>query len=140
VAGGHGNTFPINVRLSTVRKSVGEAKRSNMIGSKLAASLTARGESRLDNWLSREQAKEFLEICDLSTLEGKRDYALLAGCALRRNELTKLDVAAIQLREGRWILADLEGKGRRTRTVAIPSWVKQGVDAWMTAAGIEVAG
>jgi hypothetical protein len=35
------------------------------------------------------------------------------------------------------VLADLEGKGRRIRTVAIPIWVKQGVNAWMTAAGIE---
>src|SRR3984893_17379394 len=72
--------------------------------------------------------------------EGKRDYvilALLAGCALRRNELAELDVATIQQREGRWVLADLEGKGRRIRTVAIPIWVKQGINAWMTAAGIE---
>jgi integrase len=48
-----------------------------------------------------------------------------------------LDVETIQLREGRWVIADLEGKGRRVRTVAIPVWVKHGIDAWMTAAGIE---
>ena len=35
------------------------------------------------------------------------------------------------------MLADLEGKGRRIRTVAVPVWVKQGVNAWRTAAGIE---
>jgi integrase len=35
------------------------------------------------------------------------------------------------------VLADLEGKGRRIRTVAVPVWVKQGVDAWRIAAGIE---
>ena len=35
------------------------------------------------------------------------------------------------------MLADLEGKGRRIRTVAIPVWVKHGIDAWMTAVGIE---
>jgi integrase len=77
---------------------------------------------------------------DRSTLKGKRDYvilALLVGCALRRNELAELDVETIQQREGRWVLADLEGKGRRIRTVAIPIWVKQGINAWMTAAGIE---
>jgi hypothetical protein len=34
-------------------------------------------------------------------------------------------------------LADLEGKGRWIRTVAIPIWVKQGINAWMTAGGIE---
>jgi integrase len=42
-----------------------------------------------------------------------------------------------QQREGRWVLDDLEGKGRRIRTVAIPIWVKQGINAWMIAAGIE---
>jgi integrase len=63
--------------------------------------------------------------------------ALLVGCALPRNELAELDVETIQQREGRWVLADLEGKGRRVRTVAIPIWVKQGIEAWMTAAKIE---
>jgi hypothetical protein len=42
--------------------------------------------------------------------------------------LAELDGATIQQREGRWVLADLEGKGRRIRTVAIPIWVKQGID------------
>jgi hypothetical protein len=36
-----------------------------------------------------------------------------------------------------WVLANLEGKGRRIGTVAIPIWVKQGINAWMIAAGIE---
>jgi integrase len=135
----------INVRLSAVRKLVGEARRNNMIGSEEAASLTdipniSQKGTRLGNWLTREQAKELLAVPDRSTLKGKRDYvilALLVGCALRRNELAELDVESIQQREGRWVLADLEGKGRRIRTVAIPIWVKQGIDAWMTAAGID---
>jgi len=79
-------------------------------------------------------------VPDRSTPKGKRDYvilALLVGCALRRQELASLDVETIQLREGRWVLADLEGKGRRIRTVAVPVWVKHGINAWMTAAGIE---
>ncbi|HMH16004.1 MAG TPA: site-specific integrase [Edaphobacter sp.] len=135
----------INVRLSAVRKLVGEARRNNMIGQEEAASLTdvpniRQKGTRLGNWLTREQAKELLVVPDRSTLKGKRDYvilALLVGCALRRNELAELDVATIQQREGRWVLADLEGKGRRIRTVAIPIWVKHGINAWMTAAGIE---
>ena len=35
------------------------------------------------------------------------------------------------------MLADLVGKGRRVRTVAVPLWVKQGIHAWMTAGAIE---
>jgi integrase len=135
----------INVRLSAVRKMVGEARRAGLLGQEEAASLTdipniSQKGTRLRNWLTREQAKELLTVPDRSTLKGKRDYvilALLVGCALRRNELAELDVETIQQREGRWVLADLEGKGRRIRTVAIPIWVKQGINAWMTAAGIE---
>src|SRR3977135_334843 len=135
----------INVRLSAERKLVGEARRNNMIGSEEAASLTdipniSQKGTRLGNWLTREQAKELLAVPDRSTLKGKRDYvilALLVGCALRRNELAELDVETIQQPEARWVLADLEGKGRRIRTVAIPIWVKQGINARMTPAGIE---
>jgi integrase len=135
----------INVRLSAVRKLVGEARRAGIIGQEEAASLTdvpniSQKGTRLGNWLTREQAKELLAVPDRSTLKGKRDYvilALLVGCALRRNELAELDIATIQQREGRWVLADLEGKGRRIRTVAIPIWVKQGIDAWTAAAGID---
>jgi len=96
--------------------------------------------TRLGNWLTRDQAKELLAVPDRSTVKGKRDYvilALLVGCALRRQELASLEVGSIQLREGRWVLADLEGKGRRIRTVAVPVWVKHGINAWMTAAGID---
>jgi integrase len=73
--------------------------------------------NRLGNWLTREQAKDLLTVPDRSTLKGKRDYvilALLVGCALRRNELAELAVETIQQREGRWVLVDLEGKGRRS--------------------------
>jgi len=35
------------------------------------------------------------------------------------------------------VLADLVGKGRRVRTVAVPLWVKQAINVWQTAAGIE---
>jgi integrase len=135
----------VNVRLSAVRKLVAEARRNGMIGVEDAASLSEvpnirQKGTRLGNWLTREQAKELLAVPDRSTLKGKRDYVilgLLVGCALRRQELATLDVETIQLRDGRWVLADLEGKGRRIRTVAIPVWVKQGINAWMTAAGIE---
>jgi integrase len=134
-----------NVRLSAVRKLVAEARRNGLVGVEEAASLAEvpnirQKGTRLGNWLTREQAKELLAVPDRSTLKGKRDYvilALLVGCALRRQELATLDVETIQLREGRWVLVDLEGKGRRVRTVAVPVWVKQGINSWMSAAGIE---
>jgi integrase len=98
----------INVRLSAMRKMVGEARRAGMIGLEEAASLTdlpniRQKGTRLGNWLTREQAKELLAVPDRSTLKGKRDYvilALLVGCALRRKELAELDIETIQHREG----------------------------------------
>jgi site-specific recombinase XerD len=135
----------INVKLSAIRKLITEAKRAGVIGAEEAAQMTdvpnvRQQGTRLGNWLTKDQAKELLAVPDRSTMKGKRDYAILAllvGCALRRNELAMLDVETIQLREGRWVLADLCGKGRRIRTVAVPMWVKQGINAWMTSAGVE---
>ena len=134
-----------NVRMSAVRKLVGEARRNGYLGAEEAASLTdipnlRQSGTRLGNWLTREQARELLAVPDRDTLKGKRDYAILAvlvGCGLRRAELATLDVDILQLRENRWVLLDLRGKGGRVRTVPVPLWVKQGINAWMTAAGIE---
>jgi integrase len=148
VAGGHGVLVPFHDQrpaLGRPQKMVGEARHAGMIGQEEAASLIdipniSQKGTRLGNWLTREQAKELLAVPDRSTLKGRRDYvilALLVGCALRRNELAEIDVETIQQREGMWVLADLEGKGRRIRTVAIPIWIKQGINAWMTAAAIE---
>src|ERR1700738_4452477 len=66
----------INVRLSAVRKLVGEARRAGTIGQEEAASLTEipnirQKGTRLGNWLTREQAKELLAVPDRSTLKGK---------------------------------------------------------------------
>ena len=35
------------------------------------------------------------------------------------------------------MIIDLRGKGGRIRTVAVPIWVKQGIEAWTTAAKID---
>ena len=141
----HLSPSTINVRLSAIRKLVGEARRNGMIGLEEANNLSEipnvrQKGTRLGNWLTREQAKELLAVPDRSTLKGKRDYAIIAllvGCALRRRELATLNIEDIQLREGRWVIIDLRGKGGRIRTVAVPIWVKQGINAWMNEAKIE---
>ena len=135
----------INVRMSAIRKLVGEARRNGLIGLEEAANLTdvpnvRQKGTRLGHWLTREQARELLAVPDRSKLKGKRDYvilALLVGCALRRQELASLKIEDILLRDGRWVIIDLRGKGGRIRTVAVPIWVKQGIDAWIAEAKIE---
>jgi len=67
-------------------------------------------------------------------LAGKRDrvvLALLLGGGLRREELATLTMGHVQQRENRWCLVDLEGKGRRIRTVPIPPWSKDAIDEWL---------
>ena len=135
----------VNVRLSAIRKLVGEAQRNGILDAEQAAKMTdvpnlRQQGTRLGNWLTRDQAKELLAVPDRSTIKGKRDYcilALLVGCALRRKELSRLTLDDIQLRESRWVIVDLVGKGGRVRTVAIPVWVKNAIDAWQTAGKIE---
>jgi integrase len=141
----HLSPSTINVRLSAIRKLIGEARRNGMIGLEEAANLSdipnvRQQGTRLGNWLTREQAKELLSVPNRSTLKGKRDYviiALLVGCALRRQELASLKIEDIQLREGRWVIIDLRGKGGRIRTVAVPIWVKRGIEGWLEAAKID---
>ena len=38
---------------------------------------------------------------------------------------------------GRWVFLDFKGKGSKTRSVAVPLWVKQEIDGWLDVAGIE---
>src|ERR1700723_445513 len=62
----------INVRLSAVRKMIGEARKNGMLGAEEASGLTevpnmSQKGTRLVNWLTREQAKGLLAVPDRST-------------------------------------------------------------------------
>ena len=54
----------------------------------------------------------------------------------RRGELLALRFDGIELREGRWIVANLMGKAGHIRTVPIPDWVKSAMDEWKEASAI----
>ncbi len=63
---------------------------------------------------------------------------LLTGCVLRWNDFAMLDIEAIRLREGRWVLADLERREGKARSERSRSRLGQaGHQCLMTAAGIE---
>src|ERR1019366_6925635 len=134
----------INRRLGAVRRLAYEAADCGLLSADLAAGIRrVKGAKRLGvhvgNWLTAEQGKRLLLAVDDTSLRGKRDYATLAillGCGLRRAELTALRVEDLQQREEHWVIADLVGKGGHMRTIPVPDWVKDGIDAWTTAAGI----
>ncbi|WP_433966299.1 tyrosine-type recombinase/integrase [Tunturiibacter gelidiferens] len=93
----------------------------------------------MGNWLTASEALAFWQSPDSRTLTGKRNRAMLAillGCGLRRRELAELTLESLQRREERWAIVDLVGKGRHIRTVPVPNWVKETLDAWLAAAGI----
>ncbi len=94
---------------------------------------------KIGNWLSRSQAQELVNAASKTNLRGWRDGAivgLLLGCGLRRSEVVGLTLEQLQLREGRWVIVDLIGKGRRLRTVPVPAWSKQLLDAWLSHSGV----
>jgi len=134
----------INVRLSGVRKLMNEARENGLVDPSAAGriisvpNVPAQGV-RLGHWLTVEQTQDLLAVPDRSRLKGKRDYAILevlVFCALRREEAAHLDMHHIQMREGRWVLADIRGKSGRVRTVALPAGAKAAIDDWTRAAGI----
>jgi len=94
---------------------------------------------RLGNWLTPEQGRRLLTQRTPITLREVRDHAMLAvllGCGLRRGELLAMQLGWIQQREEHWVIADLVGKGGHVRTVPMPAWVKDAIDAWTAAARI----
>jgi integrase len=129
------------VRLSAIRKLAAEAADNGLVTPEIANGIArlhgikSQG-IRTGNWLTLAQAQELLRKPNPATLKGKRDKAILAlllGCALRRSEISALRVEDVQQRDGRWVIVDLVGKGRRIRTVPVPTWVKVAVEDWKAA-------
>ena len=134
----------INLRLAAVRRVAYEAADAGLLSPELAAGIrrvkgVRRLGVRLGNWLTPEQGRRLLTRRTLTTPRQLRDHAMLAvllGCGLRRGELLALQLGWIQQREEHWVIADLVGKGGHVRTVPMPAWVKDAIDAWTTAANI----
>ena len=134
----------INVRITAVRKLAVETADNGLLAPELVAGIARiKGVRsygvRVGNWLSLRQAQTLLNAPDVRTKRGLRDramFATLLGCGLRRSELTNLTMKHVQQRDSRWCIVDLVGKHQRVRTIPMPAWVKNGIDAWTLAAGI----
>ena len=63
-------------------------------------------------------------------------FATLLGCGLRRSELTNLTMKHVQQQDNRWCIVDLVGKHGRVRTIPMPAWTKNAIDAWTVVAGV----
>jgi site-specific recombinase XerD len=135
----------VNQRLSAIRKLAAEAADNGLLDPQTAGGIHAvkgaRQEGRrTGNWLTREEAQQWLGAPDKRTLKGWRDRALLAvliGCGLRRSEAASLTFEHVQQRDGRWVLVDLVGKRDKVRSVPMPNWAKAAIDEWSKASGID---
>lgn len=135
----------INQKLSAIRKLAVEASDNGLIDGQIASGVArVKGVKtagvRIGNWLTKDQAERIINAPDRMTLKGLRDRAILAvmlGGGLRRSEVASLTFDHIQQRDGRWVIADLVGKGNRVRTVPIASWVKVAVDQWTQSANFK---
>ena len=134
----------INVRITAVRKLAVEAADNGLLAPELAAGIArikgVRSQGvRVGNWLSIQQAQTLLNTPDITTKKGLRDramFATLLGCGLRRSEVAALTMRHIQQRDNRWCIVDLVGKHNRVRTVPMPTWVKNAIDAWTFMAAV----
>src|SRR5271157_4322033 len=134
----------INSHLSAIRRLADESAESGWLSPELAIGIRrVQGVKRLGrksgNWLTRNQAQELVNAASNTDLRGWRDGAvlgLLLGCGLRRSEVVGWNLDQLQSREGRWVIVNLVGKGARLRTVPVPSWSKELVDAWLRHSGV----
>lgn len=139
-----GDAPAYNQALSAIKRLANEAALCSWINYETAMQIGAipakkqRG-SRAGNWLRADQATALLGACPTDCLQGLRDRAVLAlllGCGVRREEAARLRLEQYTDRDGRTMLVDLIGKGDRVRTIGVPGWVKEIVDAWIAAAQI----
>ena len=134
----------INVRITAVRKLAVEAADNGLLAPELASGIARiKGVKshgvRVGNWLSLRQAQALPNAPDVHTKKGLRDramFATLLGCGLRRSELANLTMKHVQQRDNRWCIVDLVGKHGRVRTVPMPAWTKNAIDAWTVVAAV----
>lgn len=84
--------------------------------------------------LDDKQARQLLKAINTSTIKGKRDYAmvsLMLRSGLRREEVQKLNIADIKMKQGHHVIDIRDGKGGKPATVKIAPDVWCYLDEYM---------
>lgn len=127
----------VNLAISAIKRLAAEAAACGLLRDATpiqAIEGVPRRGVRAGRWLTRDRAQALLNAPDGATLMGTRDRAILAlmlGAGLRRDEVARLEVRHFRQIADRWCIADLEGKGRRVRTVPLAPWCAQSVRSWL---------
>lgn len=138
----------VNARLAAIRRMIRQAAIVGLVTdaervSALQVKSATSSKQGRGQWLTKREAKTFLEALPVETLGQVRDRALVAlalGSGMRRAELARLTVAhlaEVPTATGRrWAVRGIVGKRNKTRDIPIPTWVKVVIDEWLDAAGI----
>jgi site-specific recombinase XerD len=130
----------VNLALTAIRRLAEEAEAQNCLSDRVARQILAidglpnRGV-KFGNWLTQDQALELLALPDQRTNKGLRDFValgLLLGCGLRSDEAVRVRINQVQERDGRLVLLDILGKGRKFRTAVVPKWMENPLLDWIT--------
>jgi integrase/recombinase XerD len=124
--------------VTAIRKLATEAKVRGLLTRDELEQITSiipgkQYRTRAGMWLTIDQVRQFLALPDRKSWWGRRDAAILAcmvGCGFRRSEMATLPWSCYQMREGRLCFVDFTGKGRKLRTVPVPSWAQQPISEW----------
>ena len=142
----------INQQLAAIRNLANQAMANGLItqleawGISQVKNEKIRGQ-RAGNWLNHQEAQRLIwepirqaEQEEIGWLKAYRDQAIIAvmiGAGLRRAEAAHLTFGHIQLRQGRWAIIDMAGKGGRLRSFPIPDWVEQAIARWAKQAHLQ---
>ena len=130
----------LNLALSALKLLAREVWiRGHMDGATYNAIADLRSEKRLaqrlGRWTDEEGVEKLLEAC--ADARERALIAVMCGCGLRRAEVAGLGWEQYQERAGRMCIVDIQGKGGRVRTVAVPEWAREVVDEYREESGIE---
>lgn len=134
------STRTVNRHLSAVRGLYKWLLSEERVRADAAAATASPKLSRtLPRTMSDADVQELVATCDLSTAEGMRDKAfleLLYATGARISEVSRLDIADIDMRQGQ---VRLFGKGSKERVVPIYRRALDAVEAYLHGARPELA-
>ena len=132
------STASINMAINAIRKLALEAHERGALAESAFAGihrvgLLAKKPRRTGIWHDIGDVEEML-LRAPATNRGRRDRAAVAVmvlCGLRRAEIANLQCHQFQNRNGRWVIADVLGKGDKVRTVGMTEQCWEIVYEWV---------
>ena len=128
----------VNRRLAAIKSLVNYARTIGRCKFTLADIKNEKVRRYTDtSGIPTDQMKTLLELCDRSTLKGKRDYAifrLLWSNALRRGEISNANVTDLDI-DNRCLWIQGKGRGTDKEKIELGLATLEAIQDWLTARG-----